>query len=266
MATGERVVPKSVLPLQYAPTAERQRLSLREAALLILYHLRLLNWWLFVLILFGFVGFGAVVWLQLRIGGVQGTSNATELSLFVLEPGVGLFAGILTSSLVVNDPTLEVTMATPDGIYRVVAWRYLLTFFLLLLCSSAYLAWSLENRISYAQQQSPLFLLLLWLAPVLLMSMLGLFGSLVTHNAALGMAIATIPLAGSLFLYEKLSTIQATHPFFLSYTYSHYAYSGEQVASDWWTNRLVLLGIALVFTVWNWWLLRREEHLLGNAQ
>ena len=138
-------------------------------------------------------------------------------------------------------------------------WRSLLAFFILLLCSAAYLAWSRELGISYARQQSSLFLLLVWLVPVLVMSMLGLFGALSTRNAALGMVIATVPLAGSLLLSEKLLSIQATHPFFLSYTYS-----GGQDAPDWWTNRLVLLGVAAMFAIGNWWFLRREERLLGS--
>ncbi len=266
MATDEKVAPKSISSLQYTPTMKGQHLPLREATLLAFYHVRLLNWWLFLLMLFGFVGVSALVWLQLRIGGAQGQNNAIELSLFVIEAGAGLFAGILTSSLIVNDPALEVTMVTREGIHKVVVWRYLLTFFLLLLYSAAYLAWSLASQISYAKQQSPPFLLLFWLVPVLLMSMLGLFGSLITRNAPLGMAIAAIPLGGSLFLYEKLYPIQATHAFFLAYTYLHHAYSGKQDVPDWWTNHLVLLGIALVFAVCNWWLLRREERLLGNGQ
>ena len=74
------------------------------------------------------------------------------------------------------------------------------------------------------------------------------------------MLIAALPLAASLFLYDVLRSTQATHPFLISYTYS-----GGQDASDWWANRLVLLGIALALAADNWWLLRREEHLLGSS-
>ena len=261
MQTSDSTTLHKSASLQYVPVSERQHLPLREWALLLFYHLRLLNWWLFLLMLLGFLGAAFLVWLQLRAGGAQGLSNATELSQFVMEPGAGLLAGMLASALIVGDPLLEVMMATRAGLYGVVIWRSLLTFFMLLLCSAAYLAWSLGNGISYARQQSPLFLLLLWLAPVLVMSMLGLFGSLITRNAALGMALAVVPLAGSLFLYNYLLPIQATHPFLLSYTYS-----GGQDAPDWWTNRLTLLGVALVLAVCNWWLLRREERLLGDLR
>jgi hypothetical protein len=259
MQTSKKSATRCTSPLQYEPIPVQQHMPLREIPLWIFYHLRLLNWWLFLLMVLGFLGAGGLVWLQLHTGGSQGVSRAAELSRFVMEPGAGLLAGMLASSLLVGDPLLEVMMATRTGMDGVLTWRSLLSFFLLLLCSTTYLAWSRGLGISYARQQSSLFLLLVWLAPVLVMSMLGLFGSLATRNAALGMVIAAVPLAGSLLLYEKLLSIQATHPFFLSYTYS-----GGQDAPDWWTNRLALLGVALVFAMWNWWLLRREERLLGS--
>jgi hypothetical protein len=167
---------------------------------------------------------------------------------------------MLASALIANDPLLEVTMATRTGIASVVIWRARLSFLLLLCCSAAFLVWSRAIGISSAQR-SPLSLLLVWLAPVLVMGMLGLFGALLTRNAALGLVIAVVPLAGSLLLYAKLVSIPETHPFFLSYTFS-----GGQDAPDWWINRLTLLGIAGAFALWNGWLLRREELLLGSGQ
>jgi len=242
---------------QYKPDSARHW---REAALLLLYHLRLLNWWLFLLMALGFLAVGALAWLQLQAGDTQGLSRATDLSRFALEPGVGLFAGVVASSLVAGDPLLEVTLATRAGLYGTVIWRALLAFCLLLLASAAYLLWSLANGISYAKQQTPLVLLLIWLAPALVTGALGLFGSLATRNAALGAVTAASPLAGSLFLYQQLLPIQATHPFLLSYTYS-----GGQDATDWWKNRMTLLGVAVALAICDWWLLQREERLVGSS-
>ena len=261
MPTGEKAPAQSAASLHYAPVPAQPQRAWREVLLLARYHLRLLNWWLLLLMALGFLGAGFLVWLPLHAGGAQGLSQAIELSRFVLEPGTGLLAGMLASSLIVNDSLLEVTMATRAGISRLLCWRALLTFFFLLVCSAAFLVWSLIHGISYARQQSPLSLLLLWLTPVLVMGMLGLLGSLLTRNAALGLVIAAVPLAGSLFLYEKLVSMPATHPFFISYTFS-----GGQDTSDWWINRLTLLGIAVALGMWNWWLLWREERLLGSGQ
>lgn len=260
MQTGERSAERNKVSLQYAPVASSRRLPLREAALLLLYHLRLLNWWLFLLTWLAFLAAGLLTWLQLHLGGAQGTGNALGLARFVLESVSGLFAGMLASSLVVNDPSLEVSMATRQGVYSVVSWRASLTFVLLFCCSALYLAWSLAGGVNYAHQQAPLALLLLWLAPVLLMGALGLFGALATRNAALGMLIAVLPLAGAHFLHGYLIPIAWTHPFFLPYT------SWNANASDWWTNRLSLLFIALALIACNWWWLGYEERLLNDAR
>lgn len=246
--------------LRYRPTQTHRRAPLRETALLIAYHARLLNRWLFLLMAFGFLGVGGLIWLALRVGGSQATGQVADLSRFLLEPGAGLIAALLASSLVVGDPLLEVLMATHTGIRGVVIWRTLLTFGVFLLCSAGFLVWSLANGVNYAKQQSPLYLALVWLAPVLVMGALGLLGALATRNAALGLALAMVPLAGSLFLYAKLSVIQATHPYYLSYTFS-----GGQDAADWWINRVTLLGVALALAILTTWLLGREEHLLGGS-
>lgn len=260
MQTSERRMVKSDSSLRYAPVAGPRRLPLCEAVLLLGYHLRLLNWWLFVLTLLGFLAAGFLTWLQMRLGGAQGTGNALAIARFVLESTTGLFAGMLASSLVVGDPTLEVSMATRSGVSSLVSWRGALTFVLLLVSSAAYLAWTLASEVNYASQQSPLALLLLWLAPVLLMGVLGLFGALATRNAALGTLIATLPLAGAHFFRGYLIPIASTHPFFLPYT------SWNADAPDWWTNRLTLLLIALLLVACNWWWLRREERLLADAR
>jgi hypothetical protein len=260
MQTSEKGTVRDASSWQYSPISIQRRLPVREAILLASYHLRLLSKWLFLLILLGFLGFAGLCWLQLHLGAAQGASSALELSQFVLESGAGLLAGMLASSLIVGDPLLEVTMATRAGIFAVVIWRSLLTFFFLLCCSVGYLAWSLGNGISYASQQSPLALLLTWLAPVLVMGALGLFGALATRNAALGLVLVALPLGGAHFFHGYLLPIQAVHPFFIPYT------SWASNAPDWWTNRLALLGIALVLALCNWWWLRREERLLGDAR
>jgi hypothetical protein len=261
MPAGERTSLQNTASFRYAPSRAQRQRAWREAILLAHYHLRLLNWWLLLLVALGFLSSGFLIWLPVHAGGAEAQEQAMALSQFVLEPGAGLLAGMLASSLIANDPLLEVTMVTRAGISSMILWRALLTFLLLLCCSAAFLAWTQANGITYARQQSPLSLLLVWLAPVLVMGMLGLLGSLLTRNSALGLVIAAVPLAGSLFLYQKLVSIPATHPFLLSYTSS-----GGQDAPDWWTNRLTLLSIAVALAVWNWWLLRREERLLGRGQ
>lgn len=261
MQASEQGIRQNVLSLRYTSVVASHHLSLRETVLLLSYHLRLLNWWVFLLILLGFLVCGGLFWLQLHAGNsvAEGLSLAAQMSRFVLESGAGLIAGVLASSLIMGDSALELLMVTRTGIRRVLIWRSLLAFVILLLCSSGYLVWSLVNDVSYMREQSSLSLLLIWLTPVLVMSMLGLAGSLLAHNPALGMVISTIPLAGALAFYQQLLPIETSHPFLIPYTLWGYD------APDWWTNRFTLLGIALLLAVYNWWWVGNEECLMKGV-
>jgi hypothetical protein len=246
--------------VEYNGVAASRKISWHEAMLLATYHIRLLNWWLFLLMALGFVGSCWVFWLTAHTGTPLALGRGNELSRFVLESGSGLVAGALTSFLVVGDPMLEVMMATRAGIYKVVAWRYMLTLMFLLIFSASYLAWSLWYGTMYSTHQTVLFLLFTWLAPVLVMSMLGLLGALTTRNATLGAVIAALPLMANLFLKDDLLPIALYRPFFIPFTI------WEHDAADWWLNRFVLLGCGLLLALCCWWWLRREERLLGNLR
>src|SRR5258708_14635096 len=182
------------------PTA--RRMPLREALLLGIYHMRLLNWWLFLLMFLGFLGSCGIFWLTVRSGNPGAIDRGNEFSRFVLETGAGLVAGLLSSFLVVGDPLLELMIATREGIYKVLGWRLLLTLLILLLCSSAYLTWSLSWRAAYTVPQTFFSVLFVWIAPVFTMSMLGLLGSLLTRNAPLGAVIAAVPVMIALFMHS----------------------------------------------------------------
>lgn len=260
MPTNHKTVLPDASEWQYKPGTVQQHMPWREVILWITYHLRLLNWWLFLLMLLSFLVTAGLAWIQLQAHSAQELSVALTLSLFMLEPGAGLFAGVFASSLIIDDPLLELLLTMQAGIYRVVIWRFSLIFCLSICCAAIYLRWTLANRMHYAYQQAPLFFLLLWLSPVLTMSMLGLLGALITRNAALGVTLAAFPLLSALFLQARLNDIQAIHPFIISYTYW-----GEQDAPDWWLNRFTLLAIALILAIWNCWWLSRAEHLLRDV-
>jgi hypothetical protein len=221
------------------------------------YHLRILKGW--ALILLSFLGFVVLLWFQLHGNSAEGVRLGEELSRFVMEPYLGLLAAMLGSSLLMNDPLLEVILTTRTGIVGVVLWRGLLSLCALWFCAGIYLVWSRGNAVSYIRQQNTLSLLLVGAAPALLMMMLGLFGSLMTGSAALGMTMAAIPLAASLFLYAPLSRWQVAHYFFITYTFS-----GGPESPDWWTNRLILLGCALGLAAGNGWLLHNEKHIVST--
>ncbi|GHO45916.1 hypothetical protein [Ktedonospora formicarum] len=258
MNSRDSTLTRAISTLEYRSLWGR-RPPLREIALLMYYHLRLLKWWPFLLMFLSFLGLGALLWYQLHLNDTQAISSATALSRFVMESVAGFFAGMFASALIVGDPLLEIMIVTRSGLYKIICWRAVLSLFMLLLPSAVFLAWSLGNGLHYAQQESLLFLMCVWLAPVLLMAMIGLLGSLFTHNTALGFVASILPLALALAFYPFLLPHKRAHSFFIPYT------SWGPDAIDWWNNRLTLLGIALLLAACNWWWLHHEELLLGNA-
>ncbi len=215
----------------------------REAALLARYHARILNRWLLGLMLLGFVGLAVLS---------RNPDLRAEVRWFALEPYPGLLAAMLGSSLLVGDPVLEVILATRAGGTGVLVGRFALSVALLALYSAGFLAIA-------APPERPLVLLVLWLAPVAFSALLGVFGTLSTRSPALGLTLALLPLAVSLFAAAPLLGWRGARWFLVTYTYA----AGLD-APDWWINRLVLLSLALILAVGSGWLLRRDEHLLGG--
>jgi hypothetical protein len=237
-----------------------RHMPLREAWLFAIYQLRLLNWWLFLFMIIGFLGSGALFWLTVRNGGPAAMSKGNELSRFVFESGAGLIAGCLTSFLIVGDTLLELQMTTRAGIGKILTWRYLLTFFILAICSAGFLTWTRLFGTTYTQHQTLLVWLFMWLAPVLVMSMLALLFSLLTRNAPLGTVMASLPLIADLLFHSDMLPVAGFRPFFIPFSIWEYD------APDWWENRLALVGISLLLAIACWLWLRREEHLLGNMR
>ena len=238
---------------------KRQWMPLRERLLLVVYHLRMLNWWLYALMLLCFIGSGFIYWWTIRSGTPAAKSYGAELGRFVMEGGAGLIAGALTSFLIMNDPILELEITTGKGIMAVFSWRYLLTLVLLLFCSLLFLGWTFHFGTQYSNQQSVWFLISLWLTPVLIMSMIASLSAFLTHNGTMGTVIAAIPFIGDMLLHDEMLQISWLRPIFIPFSiWGH-------DASDWWTNRLTLISIGLGLAVICWYILQyREDKLLGN--
>jgi hypothetical protein len=240
---------------------QRRHLSLRDTVLLAYYHLRMLHWWLYLLMGLGFLGACVLYWMMVRINTYQGIANGNEISRFVMESGVGLIAGALTSFLIIGDPMTELESTTRSGMSRVFIWRYLLTLGIMLLCALIYIGWTLHFGASYTSQQNIVFFISLSFVPVLLLSMLALLGAILTRSATIGALIPGVLLIGNLFLHDEMLSTTWLRPFFIPFAIWDYD------SSDWWNNRITLLIIGLVLACLCGWLLtHREDKLLGSQQ
>src|SRR5258708_39187178 len=96
--------------VEYSGVTASPRISWREAILLATYHIRLLNWWLFLLMALGFVGSCGVFWLTAHTGTPVALGRGNELSRFVLESGAGVCATSLSGFLVVGGSMFDMMM------------------------------------------------------------------------------------------------------------------------------------------------------------
>ena len=246
---------------KYSPSENKRRLSASDALRYAYYHARMLHGWLYGLMFLGFLGACTLCWIILKTEGSDAIRSESTLSRFVLESGVGLFAGALTGFLVIGDPLLELEIPTVTGIGRVFTWRYLLTVASIVCCALVYLWWSLYEGAQYAAQQNIVFFVLLIGVPLLTMSMIALFCALLLRNATSGALFPGMLLIADMLLYSFFLTKSWSRLLFIPYTIWGYN------AADWLNNRLTLLAIGIALACISGWLLtRREERLLGSQQ
>jgi hypothetical protein len=233
------------------------RVTFPDMVALVGYHLRVLNWWILLLSMGGFVLGGGMVWFALHSGSAFSPSSVAGLSRFLLETGAGTIAGILGSWLILGDPALELLLVRRQGIGGIVVWRVLLLVLLLLLFSTGFLAWSLVLGVQYGAHPTLAWFFFLWLAPVAFLGTMGWILALLMRNASLGTVFIGLSVACATVLKDFVLTHEWLRLFYIELTVY------EPAAPDWWWNRLVLMSSALLLALASWWWLRSEERLLG---
>ena len=213
---------------------------------------------LVTLIYLGFSWIAGAAALRGGSGFSQAHYQATRGLLGLIENGLPLAAGLAMAMTSGADPALELQLALP-GSYRATGalrlalvglWALLVTGGVsALIVATGY--WRSDVIAPLPQGQ------LIWLSPLLAFSALGgmlalLFRSRVVSAAALAL------LWVSQFLFKPLFLSDAT--FRLVYLFLT---EEAGITSDWLTNRLILLALALAVLCATLWLLGRNEWLLG---
>ncbi len=229
----------------------------RERLLLAFYHLRVLKPFSLLLIVAGFVGAGAVLWVITLNGRPISLSYGNEFSRFVMESGAALIAGISASTLIVGDSALEMLLASRQGIQHILMWRAIVSWLFLGILTAAFFIWSSILHIHYTPHDSALVLFSTCAVPVFLLSMIALGGALLTKSSALGAVLAGLVLMIQLLAKDYILVNTASSLFFIPLTLF------RPDSPIWWWNRLVLLGCGAVIAIWCLFWLRCEERLLG---
>jgi hypothetical protein len=180
-----------------------------------------------------------------------------ELSSFILEAGAGLIASMVGGALLVNDPALELLLASPQGIRKVFIIRLGIAWLMLAVPAALFVLWSRRLGIDYFHNFSWLRLFCLWFIPTWLCTQMSFLTALLTRQAIMGGVIG-----GSLILLElfmKDLFLQQTLLLWLFVPISQWLPD----ASIWGPSRALLFCLGAVMMICSLWWVEREERVLG---
>jgi pimeloyl-ACP methyl ester carboxylesterase len=220
--------------------------------------------------------FRTVGWIALAASGLlialmtftdaRQAFNATHVTMvqLIIPLIVGIQAALLFSPD--DEPGLEVTLACP----RPIGWTVIERLAVVLLTQSAVALIGTLLSLAYAPEQNALEAFARWLPPMLFFSGLGMFVTIRTRNSTFGAVIVGLGwfafnIAGDMFLPGQpfmfpLNYVQPflwmTHPFLAP---------DALMSADFWLNRVIVMGVGVMFILLTLWNLRDEETVLLNA-
>lgn len=216
----------------------------------LLYEIRILGPVLFLIPLALALAFAGMTVL-LFIGNVV-HSFVASLLIAALEACLPLTAGIILSTVAVQDASLELLLTMPAAYSWIVFLRFalilgwtLLVELLAALTLYAILPWVPIKPLAAGQ--------LTWLAPSLWLAGAGILLSLLLHSRASSGAILGCIWTFQLVFHGYFALHSWTQPWFL------FATLYTPGAPFWLANRLELIATALVLLVAAWWFLRNPE-------
>jgi hypothetical protein len=228
------------------------------------YELRLLGKPVFLTPVLVVVGFALLLAIVSR--GVTATTVARSMggSLEVLLP---MAAGVVVATVATHDRALELQLTMPRKYHRTANARFL---FILLwsaivsLLTCLLLAfsnnWRMPAQVAHwSQPWQFLTWQLTWLSSTLWLVALGLVLSLLIRSRSASGALICVLAVAELLFHDVFNSDSLLHPIYL------FPLTFAPDASYWLTNRVELLGTAIVLLVLAWFLLRQPELLLSQA-
>lgn len=228
------------------------------------YELRLLGKPVFLTPVLVVVGFALLLAIVSR--GVTAFTVARSMggSLEVLLP---MAAGVVVATIATHDRAIELQLTMPRKYHRTANARFLfillwsavvslVTCFLL----SIFNYWRLPAQIvHWSQPWQFLAWQLTWLSSMLWLVALGLVLSLLMRSRSASGALICVFSVAELLFHSAFDESSLLHPIYL------FPLTFSPDASYWLTNRVELLGTAIVLLVVAWFLLRQPGLLLSHA-
>lgn len=200
-------------------------------------------------------------------------SHSRTVSLFTacLEMFLPLAAGIFVATVCGHDPAMELQLTLPARYRRTVVYR--LTIIAVWTACTAIIATTILEWAGLAKTQQftatfPLVLQwgsaqLTWLAPLFWFVAIGLFLALLLRGRAASIALLGGVWVAENLMYGLLISTSWLHTVFL---FATTLTPSSLLPIFWLTNRIELIGTALLFLLIDWFQLHQSETFLQKAQ
>jgi hypothetical protein len=217
------------------------------------HELRVLGPWLFALPLLIALGLSALT-TELTARHIN-SGFVVLLPAVTLEACLPLAAALVVMAVAVHDDAIELQLSLPLAYTGTALLRSTLLVGWVVLVEIATML-ALRTLLPAALPAAPAEAVLLWLAPTLWLAAAGaLLATILRNRAAAGALLGTVWLA-QLTFHGYFASQAWTRPWFL------FATLFAPGATYWWSNRAVLLGMAVVFGGVVWLVFARPERRL----
>jgi hypothetical protein len=198
-------------------------------------------------------------------GGSDAAAHAeiTKGLLLLLEFGLPPVAGLAAAHLVAGNPAVELHLSLPRS-YAAMVWRRLALLTVWYALAAALASAAIHAAGYWIAPQPPSRELLIWAAPLLWFVACGAMLTLLLRSRVASGALLGMVWVGELFLRPYILPNAALQKIYLFLTLETLSGARAPASGYWLTNRLALLGMAALFLMVLFLLLRRSESLLGH--
>lgn len=226
------------------------------------YELRLLGKPVFLTPILVVIGFALLLAIVNRNATIVARSMSGSLE--VLLP---MAAGVVVATIATYDRAIELQLTMPRNYHRTVNIRFLFILLWSALVSllTSFLLYTFNYRrlpVQIAHWNQPWQFLtwqLTWLSSTLWLVAFGLVLSLLARSRSASGAVICVFSVAELLFHDTMNQEAFYHPIYL------FPLTFSPDANYWLTNRLELLGTAMLFFILAWFLLRIPERLLSHA-
>lgn len=182
-------------------------------------------------------------------------SQSADMSLAYLGTAVPLIGGVMAAYAILDDPALELRFATPIRAAQIIIERTLMIFFIQAVCAFSFYIFAKSINVDFSSIGTVLDVHLAWMIPTITLIALGTFGSIVGAQTMIGAFFVGIVWIIQIIIRDGMAINN------WKYFYILMGITNPE-HPDLHANQLALLGLSLIFFLFSWILLHRQERYI----